>query len=511
MGWRCSAFLCNRIPARKVQWTSGLLAAFVYAGLAGFAIPTQRALVMLAVLFASRLLEKNLPADSQLAVAVVAVLLWDPLAVISPGFWLSFMAVAAILTGSRGYRKAGYLSSVLRMQLSISLVLMPVLVLFFGQVSLIAPLFNLLVIPVFSLFVVPLTMILAVFQFANSSWAEWLTQHFINLLAQLLELIAWFSHIEYASTHLPGNRMVLFVVCVTAVLIWLLPVKKISGMLAISFLLVFVLNVRADEDEQLRITLLDVGQGLSVLLTYKKQNLLYDLGPRYRNSGSATENIVLPYLKYRGIGQLDTLVISHSDADHAGDTKLFTERFRTEHLYLGEKQTLPDIQGSKRCEYPDAWSWQNIHFEFINPSGQTANNNNNSCVLRVSRGQFSLLLTGDIEKQVERQLLSEHPDKLNSTMIVIPHHGSQSSSSERFTQAVAPEVVLNSSGFVNRYHFPVAKVEARWKNQAEIFLDTSLDGAVDIWLDEAGEIQQIKQQASEQARYWRWDRHSLVW
>ena len=512
--WRLSSVLCSLLPAVQFQALTAIAAAFMYAGLAGFSLPTQRAFIMLLVLLGGRVMLKNMPAGSQFAAAIVCVLLYDPPAVLDAGFWLSFMAVAAIWFSTRGYARLSSFQALYRIQIAISLILLPLTLLFFAQVSLAGPLLNLLAVPLFSLTVIPASLLLVMLESTGLAEAQviFLTQGFLQLLGIFLDYLKQLATADYAAVAFKGNTFELAVVFTTAVLILFLPVKRFAVPLAIVFLvLVLSREGSSQANTQLRITLLDVGQGLSVLVSFQQKHLLYDLGPRYRNGKSATASVVLPYLQYRNIDRLEHLVISHSDADHAGSPQAFLGQIEVAQVYLGEPHTLAGKLQTERCHAPHSWHWQDIHFEFLNPEQMTANNNNNSCVLRISRGDFSLLLTGDIEKPLENQLLKSDRQSLRALAVVIPHHGSRSSSSRQFIKAVSPGLVLNSSGFLNRYHFPDKGVEARWQENDAIFLDTATSGAIDLYIDSSGAVVKIQKQLEQQRRYWSWDRSQVDW
>lgn len=505
--WRRSASLCRLIPAVQVQLLGGFFAALLYAMLAGFSVPTQRALIMLSVLFMGRLLLQSPGWSLQLQVAAIAVVLWDPLALLDAGMWLSFTAVIALILASRGYLSGKGMQSVLRTQWFVGLALVPASAFFFGRVSLISLPVNLMAIPLFSLFFIPAGLLLVALAPLQVEWLDAGIRLYLFLLDSVIDAFSWSAALDWSAYTFTGDRSRLLMLLICVILLALLPVRFMRWISVCAFLLIVTVEppgLRADN--QLRITLLDVGQGLSVLVTLGDRAMLYDLGPRFRNGSSATRRIVLPTLQYRGIHQLDTLVISHSDSDHAGDYQMLLAAIDVRQVFLGETDNLPANQSWQRCARPGRWYWQDVEFRFLNQAVRLPGNNNNSCVLRISRKDFSLLLTGDIERKVEEQLINAEDIELASTAVVIPHHGSRSSSSGSFVEAVDADFVLNASGFLNRWHFPDKSVRARWRQNGALFLDTAMLGGIDLYVDESGKLTEIQRQTALQRRYWRWPR-----
>lgn len=509
--WRRSARLCRLVPAVQVQLLGGFIAALLYAMLAGFSVPTQRAMIMLSVLFLGRLLLKNPSWSLQLQVAALVVVLWDPLALLDAGMWLSFIAVFAIILASRGYISSNGLQSGIRTQWLVSLALIPASAFFFGRVSLISLPVNLWAIPLFSLFFIPAGLLMVLIASLQLEWLDDVVRLYLFLLDRVIDVFRWSAALDWSSYAFAGDRKDLLFLLVCPLLLALLPVKSMRWLSVTAFLLILAFKhpgLRADN--RLRISLIDVGQGLSVLITIGELAMLYDAGPRFRNGSSATGRIVLPTLQYRGIHKLDALVISHSDSDHAGDYPKLVEQLDVRRIYHGEPEQIPAGNARQRCAWPAGWDWQDVEFRFLNQETLAKGNNNNSCVLRISRKGFSLLLTGDIERQLETQLLNNKDFKLKSTAVVIPHHGSSSSSTEAFVQAVDAEFVLNSSGFLNRWGFPDSRVRERWQQNGALFLDTAILGGIDLYIDEHGNLSRIRRQAKEQLRYWRWPREQGI-
>lgn len=504
--WRRSATLCLLLPAPHVQSVAAIVTAFLYAGLAGFSIPTQRAMIMLMVVMLARLWLVNLAPTKQLSLAVFFVLLLDPVSILGPGFWLSFIAVVAIYLAIQDASALSKLSQLLRMQWSITLLILPLSLYWFGQVSLISPLVNLVLVPLFSVLIVPAALLLAVLNLFIYPLVGWPTELYLQLLENgllILKTITSDARVSYTDTTVDSTK--LLILLLPAVL-WHLPWKRLSQSVSVLVLL-FVLLIPGKHpvSENLKLTLLDVGQGLSVFIQQGSNTLLYDLGPRYGISGSATESIVIPYLKKQGIKHIDKLVVSHFDSDHAGDVQALIDEISVSEILSGEKTGL-NVQ-VKPCVAGDHWQWSGTVFNILSPDRNDYQGNNASCVIRISIGQSDILLTGDIERKMEKYLLETQADKLASSIIIVPHHGSRSSSMQSFVNTVNPEIVLNSSGYLNRYRFPDKKVKQRWLETGSYFLDTAIQGAVELELDKQGEVVTLSASRQDFQKYWYWQRY----
>lgn len=517
--WRLSVRTCEWIPAPRIQSVAGLVAAFLYAGMAGFSLPTQRALTMIAVVLLARMLLLNMQPFRQLAIAVFIVLFWDPPAIIAPGFWLSFMAVTAIFL-SIGHNRVSAetisqtefqhglwlkVRALLVMQWSITLLLLPFSLLFFKQVSVVSPIANLLLIPLFSFVVVPLSLLMTLLMQIELPYIETVFLQFLQMLDWLLGYLHKVSSHDWFIFQTTQISVFRFGFLLIPVIVWYrcrFPFQKPLAMLILVTAL-FLPTPQKSQD-QLFVTALDIGQGTSILLETAGKVLLYDLGPRYGNGNSATLSVVEPFLKNRGIHRVDRLVISHSDSDHAGDLQGFLKAVDVEKLVAGEAM---DVSRSyELCQAGQRWQWQQTRFEFLSPDRHPVHDNNASCVLRVEHGENTLLLTGDIERAVERRLLKTHGPQLAAEVVLVPHHGSNSSSTTEFINAIDASLVINTSGYLNRYGFPKEEVKNRWQKNAAKFLNTGSSGALELVLgQQAGDIS-YSTFRQRYAKYWYWPR-----
>jgi competence protein ComEC len=476
-----------------------LLPAAAYAALAGFSLPTQRALVMLVVAQAVIVSRRSLPLPTGFAIALVLVLLLDPLASLTASFWLSFGAVGLLLAAVAAPRPAAnakashseatalrpdatasrlrrYLAELGRLQWLLTLGLAPLTIHFFGQLSLAAYVVNLIAIPLFSLVVVPLSLLTVLAIGAGIDVAVLVaTSEFVAAWAW--RGIEFAARPEIASIALPQPPLPALLVAGTALLLSL-PRHRLPGR---SLLLVTLvpLVVRADpvpEPGEFRATVLDVGHGLAVAIETASHRAVYDAGPVYRSGFDAGAEIVGPALAELGRAPLDLIVISHGDSDHAGGLSALRARYPGVRLVAG-----PDVEapGAEPCRAGRQFTWDRVRFEFLHPpAGFAPLGNESSCVLRIEADAGTLLLTGDIENRGEAALLRAMPGAVD--VVVVPHHGSLTSSSRALVAAFSPALAIASAGFNNRWGFPRPEVRERWEAAGAIMLATGDTGAIEL-------------------------------
>ncbi|HEX7044667.1 MAG TPA: DNA internalization-related competence protein ComEC/Rec2 [Burkholderiales bacterium] len=496
--WALPAVTVLRLPAPLAGAIGGMVAATLYAALAGFVIPTQRALVMLAVAMGAVLLRRRAPPGKLLAAALLAVLVYDPLAVMASGFWLSFAAVAVIIyamygerAGSRLWRKWGYL------QLAIAVGMLPLMLWLFQRVSLSAPAANFLAVPVFDLLVVPLTLLgaLAV-GFGIDSVAAWLFAAGAALLGWLWHALAFLAALEYGEwlQHRPPAWAFACALVGAALLLaprgW--PARAVG---AIWMLPMFLVRPPAPAPGEAWFTLLDVGQGLAAVVRTAEHVLLYDTGPRWSARSDAGRTVVVPYLRSQGVARIDALVLSHGDSDHVGGTASVLADIDVARIISGA----PGIAGEP-CRGGEQWQWGGVRFTLLGPGAEAGESNDASCVLRVDTGHGSILLPGDIERNGERALIARAADRLAATVLVAPHHGSRSSSSPEFLARVGARYVLFAVGFRNPYRHPHPAVVGRYRALGAQLYDSPSAGALELRLRASGiEVQPYRERAR---RYW---------
>ena len=467
-----------RSPARRQARLAACGIAFIgatgYAALAGWALPTQRALVMVTAGLIAVALEREIGASKALAAAAIAVLLISPPAVTAPGFWLSFAAVAWLIALS-GWIRGPWWARWMGYQAGLVAALMPITLWFFGQASLIAPLVNGVLIPAASVFVPAVLLAVLVTLVAPSVGGELLAWVGTALHAgwQVLE---WIAHFDMAAMAAVLASVTLLLLAVAG-LVWLiLPLPPALRALGLIGLLPIALGVRPGLEPPLpgdfRAHVLDVGQGLAVVVRTANHVLVFDAGPAYSGGFDAGEMIVAPFLGYLGVSQIDRLMISHGDLDHIGGAKALTAALPIARR-VGADSPHP-------CRAGQAWRWDGIQFSVLAPpASATASGNDASCVLHVAGDDHALLLTGDIEHSAERALVASTPrSALESDVLVVPHHGSATSSSARLLDAVAPQAAIISSGWHNRWGFPRPPVVARYRARDIDLFNTAVAGAI---------------------------------
>jgi competence protein ComEC len=468
--WRRSFFteaqLPLRVPAQRVAALAGALVALLYVLLAGFGVPAQRTFYMLAVVAAALWLGRIASASHVLCLALGVVVLLDPWAMLWPGFWLSFGAVAAILYASVGRlerRRPGWRGTLLlaaRTQWAVTVALVPLTILMFGQVSLVSPLANAVAIPVISLFVTPLALAGSVLPSPLAEPVLGAAHAAVTILAAGLEWLAA-PRLAVWSAPAPQPWMLALALAGTA---WLLAPRgwphRWAGLAAWTPLLTQMPT--APPPGAFRVTAFDVGQGMALLVETHRHRLLYDAGPQYAPGADGATRVILPYLRGRGIGRLDAMIVSHSDLDHAGGALSVLAALPVAHTLSSLPPGHPAVLRSARharCEAGRRWRWDGVGFEMLGPLARTYEDpalkaNARSCVLRIEADAKAdakaILLAADIEAAQEAELLRRLPAGLRADVLLAPHHGSGTSSSAAFLRAVRPALGIFQVGYRNR-------------------------------------------------------------
>ena len=496
--WRRSERLMLRLPAQKAAVLAAWLAALGYSLLAGFEVPAQRTLYMLTVVAWSLWSGRNLGASRTLLLALLAVVLLDPWAVLATGFWLSFGAVAVLFfAGSSRLGEAGGerrwhagLKQWGATQWAVTIGSMPLLLLFFQQFSLVSPLANAVAIPVVSFVITPLVLV-----YAFLPWPPLLhVDHWI--LSQLMQLLEWLS--GWPVWQQPQPSLWATLTALLGVAWMLLPRGFPARWIGVCLLLpALFLPPPKPLLGEAWIDVLDVGQGLAVLVRTANHTLLYDTGPQYSSETNAGQRVVVPYLRAVGVRQLDALVVSHRDKDHAGGLAAVREHGAIARVL----SSLPEL-GGELCTAGQGWTWDGVRFSVLHPENDAYANsskkaNSLSCVLRIENPGGSALLTADIEAADEYALVRRAPDALRSGVLVVPHHGGTGSSTSEFIGAVAPQEAVFSAGYRNAFRHPRLDVLARYA--ASRHWRTDRDGAIRIVLGDTVDLSAWRQ---VRERYW---------
>ena len=466
--------------------SASLVLATLYSGLAGFTLPTQRALIMLSVGLAALVSRRSVDLISGFSIALLLVLVWDPMAPLSAAFWLSFAAVALIWCSARratnvdasrrGFR---VLFTLLHLQWNISLGLVPLTALFFAEVSLISPLVNIVAIPLFGFVLVPLTLgsVLAISLHPIGAHLVGATGALMGWVwGFLVQVGSW----PWASVTLgTPPAWVIGLAAAGAVAATAIHSLQRRWLAWIALLPIFLVKPPRVGYGGVAVDVLDVGHGLAVLVETRSHTLLYDAGPLYRSGFDTGKDIVLPAMRAKGWQSLDVILVSHGDSDHAGGAASVATAFPAARVIMGPDVSLP---GGTTCEAGQSWTWDGVVFLMLHPDPDFPyRGNDSSCVLRIGAPAGSILLTGDIEAAGERVLVSQSAG-LSADVIVVPHHGSSTSSSPELVEAVGPAYALVSAGYRNQWGFPKGEVAARWENAGSKLLVTGELGAIAVSL-----------------------------
>lgn len=502
--WRRSWRLCLRVPARRAAVAAGFCAALCYAAIAGFAVPAQRTVYMLGVVSLALWLGRVSATAPVLSLALLAVVVLDPWAVLAPGFWLSFGAVGAILYSGAGLARAGRWMLVwARTQWAVSVGLIPLLLAMFQQVSLVSPLANAIAIPAVGLVIVPVALAGTVVPF------DWPLALAHALMAALMVLLQALSAAPDAvwQQHAPAPWSVPVALCGIA---WLLLPRGIPArwLGAVALLPLLVVLPPAPGWGEVRIAVLDVGQGLAVVVRTQRHALLYDAGPLYAADADSGSRIVVPYLRANGIRRLTGIVVSHADNDHAGGIAAVAASVPFDWL-LSSLPAASELHAlapaSLPCGLGQRWEWDGVRFSLLHPPSESygverMKANDRSCVMAIEAPGTRVLLTGDIEARSERALLARGADALRSDVLLVPHHGSTTSSTEPFVAAVNPSIAIFTVGYRNRFGHPRAEVLERYTDLGSRILRSDRDGAV--LLESGAKGLRVERHRARYRRYW---------
>ncbi|MBN1239017.1 MAG: DNA internalization-related competence protein ComEC/Rec2 [Gammaproteobacteria bacterium] len=505
-----------RLPAPAVHYdleaaaALSLAAAIGYAALAGFAVPTQRAVVMTAVALGIVAARRRVGAANGIAAAAVAVTALDPFAVLGASFWMSFGAVALLVWLALRYarraakpapplaRLRSHVRALVLLQLAVGVGLVPITVLFFGEVSFVAPFVNLLAIPYFTLVLVPLTLTAVLAACVGVPGADALI-HAAGVLAD----VAWtWIHAAggapFAAAGVSQPQPVIAALALLGAAAALpahpLPGRSVAWLALLPLVSPFQHRVPEGAAD---VTMLDVGHGLAVVVETRRHRLLYDAGPSFPSGYDSGADVVLPALARRRWAGLDRVVVSHSDNDHAGGIAAVLRAWPDADVLKG-----PDVEafGGRVCAAGQRWTWDGVVFDVLHPAPDFSwRGNESSCVLKITTRHGSVLIPGDAESRAEREL-ALRPD-VAADVVVIGHHGSRTSSTPAFVAATGARHALASAGHANRWGFPAAEVVRRWRDAGARLWVTADEGAVEVRLRD-GRIE-LGGQRRARLRYWR--------
>jgi len=477
--------------------------ACIYAALAGFSLPTQRALIMLGVFAVTSVARRVWPPGSALLMALFIVLLIDPLAVLSVGFWLSFGTVSALFYLHNGhlYRQAK-LRSMLGVHIKLSIALLPATAWFFQQGALVAPVANVIAVPLVGFLIVPISFCIALFA---SSWPavanlllivnQWILSCLFNFLDWLL---SWQG--SSVPLFLPGPLLLLCVL-VGCVLLFAPAGLRLRWLSVPLLAPVVVLNLLGKPVRGLELHVLDVGQGLAAVLFTGNHTVLFDTGRSTSANSSMIDRVVQPFLISQGRSSIEVSIVSHGDDDHAGGLATLLDLYPQTVLYSGDQAHWSE-HGAQACRAGYSFVLDAVTFSFLHPGiTDTGSDNNLSCVLLIHYGDTRILLTGDIESESEKLLIDRIGDVFPVTVMVAPHHGSRSSSTPAFVATLPPDNVIYAAGEGNAFGFPHSDVVSRYERSGANAFTTGVGGAVSMRFDQSGLSAPVDQYWNNRRRY----------
>lgn len=490
-------------PPQKAAALAAMLAAIFYAGLAGFSVPAQRSVIMLAIVMLAIILQRNTRPFHTLAVALFAVLAFDPLAVLSAGFWLSFLAVGVIVYAVAGrLGKPGYFLEMIKINWATSVGLSPLLLLFFQQVSLISPLANFIAVPVIGLLAVPLSLLAVLLMYVSPLVASKLFIVVDTILQGLWWLLVQMAELPWATiSHAPPSIWALLF-ALPGILLLLAPAGIPAGSRWLSLAMFLPLIFTAPQKPEIgaiKMTLLDVGQGLSVVVQTANHWLVYDTGGKFSAESDSGQSTLLPFLRRHGANKIDKLIISHGDNDHIGGAASLLRGMPAEQVLTSVPGQL-SAYAPVMCVAGQTWTWDHVKFTLLSPRQVFASENDNSCVLKIQSEQGAVLLTGDIEAAAEAWLVQTQGDQLKANVLIAPHHGSKTSSTLGFLQAVHPEYVLIPAGYRNQFGHPHSEVLQRYQQIEAHWLTSSDSGAITVDVKDGSWT--VSSMRGTESKYW---------
>ncbi|GAA5129930.1 DNA internalization-related competence protein ComEC/Rec2 [Thalassotalea piscium] len=479
-----------------------------YAYLAGFSVPTLRALVMIYLFLFFRLMAINISVLSWLALSLFIIVLLMPMSLISMSFWLSIYAVVCIFFIIWRFNKLfsyhqkekdtlfAYLfkkcRQLLYLQVMLTLLMLPLATLLSGQVSFVAVLANLVAVPLVSIIILPLSIFALLISTISTVLAIFVIDIVLVILSWLWQYLTFLAELPWAVVNLSHTHWCFIFIAVVCIIFSFVITPKQRKWMALPLILIVanisVLGFKSKSEWTVKV--MDVGHGLAVIVEKNQRILLYDTGASYPSGFSMAESVLLPYFQENGVQQLDWLIISHDDNDHAGGFIELHEQLLISNLMTNDKA----INASHRCIAGNSYQWQQLTLDIVSPGEIKGADNDDSCVVRISDQHNSVLLTGDISQKVEKLLVSKlqanskdiTDSYLASKVLVAPHHGSKTSSSTAFIKAIAPDYAVFSAGFLNHWRMPANTVVERYQKLNVNVLNTADSGMITFQMRSKG-------------------------
>ena len=487
--------LLTGVAPKALGSAVALILAGGYVLLAGAGLSLVRAFAMSATAMLALVVGRSTMPTAVIAYALAVVLALDPMAPLATGFWLSFGAVAVLLgffaPRPRHQGAGSWVRSAVLAQLAIFAVFAPASAVLTGLVHPLGVFVNLVVVPLTTMAVVPLA--LAGVVLLGSVAGPWLLVGADFCIEVVGEVLAVADRVPPLYVVPPGWWLSWLLAAAAALL---LPLSKLAvlalaaGIAALLIAPTLLPSVPLPPGEA-AMTVLDVGQGTAVVVETAGHVLIYDTGPAYPTGADSGMNVVLPTLRGQGIGAVDLLMLSHGDLDHIGGAASILAGVEVRRVLAGEAT---DGIVAEPCRAGASWRWDGVRFALLAPK-VPAEGNNASCVLLIETSSARVLLAGDIEKTVEYTLVVPPVD-----VLIVPHHGSATSSTDEFVAMLRPRFAVVSAGWNNRFGHPHPTVLERYQDRGAHIVSTAVSGALRWRSDRADEIVAERCRSSP---YWR--------
>lgn len=501
--WRCRERLALAIPSQHIGALAALSMGLIYSAMAGFSIPTQRACIMLTVFLVILLLRRKTISWHAWSIALLLVLLINPLSVLTESFWLSFGAVALIIYGvSARLSPKGLWWKWGRIQWVIAVGLIPFSIWLFQQCSIVSFIANSVAIPIVGFLIVPLCLFGGFIILFSDNLGGLLLTLADKILSGLWIILTLFSHLSWSSWYQMTPSYAALIIGCFGIILLLLPQGFPGRYLGfVGLLPLFFYQIPGPKSGDAWITLLDVGQGLASVVQTQHHTLVYDTGAKLSPNYDMGESVVIPFLRSVGSKKVDMLVVSHGDNDHIGGAHAIINRMPVLTIKSSDLSKLPSI--ANHCLRGESWIWDNVTFQFLYPSADHLGlNNDSSCVLRITVGDKHILFTGDIEKFAEKYLIEFEKKNLKANIIVVPHHGSKTSGLHNFLEEINPTYALFPLGYRNRYHFPHKSIVEKYELLGATQLYTARTGAITFKVSAQNPLESPSLYRNDHQHYW---------
>lgn len=501
--WARAPFLTLYWPASRAAALMAFVVTGGYALLSGLSVPAQRAFLMIAVAMLALIVQRPAASSRILALALLAVLVFDPNAPLMAGFWLSFGAVAVILYLAGGrWRRDHWLGQSISLQFGVTLGLVAPMLIFFQQVPLLSPLANLIAIPWVGCTVLPLSLLAALV----GALSETLQSFLLSLAALTMEglwhVLVWLEALPGVLWQGPAPPLWALAFALPGTALLLAPRGLPGRWLALPLWLPLLWPpVTVPAIGGYWFTLLDVGQGLAAVVRTRNHVLVYDTGPQLGANLDAGRAILVPFLRQQGVRRVNMLLISHADQQHTSGVRSLREQLRIERILTSSPEQTP-VDGAEVCRAEQRWEWDGVVFRLLHPLETGFDGDNASCVLQVESTAGRVLLPGDIEAPAEQALALTYGNRLAAEVLVAPHHGHRQIANTGFLKAVQPHYVLFSTGYRNRFGYPRPETTAGYQAIGATVLNTAEEGALTFRMEPQRKLEPERYRRADRS-YWR--------